>query len=181
MTRPRRNQLLYVGFLFLFGWLGVALPDAAGWALSVSLLAVLAAVGWVGRQLFYARLLMRQRKYVEAAQALQRFEAEQESSGFRRLVGVLIAGRYTPNAVAVAENDLGAIASENGRHDVAKKHFERALALDPLYAIPHVNLALLAASAKDGPAAQAAAEKAKALGFSARGLQRALDAIAARS
>ena len=46
-----------------------SLCDFRIWSVLLGPLAV-AAVGWVGRQLFYARFLMRQRKYVEAAQAV---------------------------------------------------------------------------------------------------------------
>lgn len=180
MSRPRRNLLLYAAALLLLGWLGVALPYWAGWVMTLALLAVLALVSWVGRDLFRGRMLMQQRRHVEAAQALQRFQAQLQASAPRRAVAVLLAGRYTANAVAVAENDLGAIASENGHADVARTHFEQAAALDPGYAIPHVNLALLLAAKKDEAGAAAEAGKARSLGFKSKGLQRALDAALQR-
>jgi tetratricopeptide (TPR) repeat protein len=180
LTRPRRNLLLYAAALLGFGWLGVVLPYWAGWVMTGGLLLVLLLIGWVGRELFRGRMLMQQRRYVEAAQALQRFQTQQQASAPARGVAVLFAGRYTANAVAVAENDLGAIASENGHPDVARRHFEQAVALDPGYAIPHVNLALLLASRHDEAGARAEAEKARDLGFRSKGLQRAVDAALAR-
>ncbi|MFT3839845.1 MAG: hypothetical protein QM723_22855 [Myxococcaceae bacterium] len=175
MNRPRRNLLLYLGFMLLFGWLGVALPYWAGWIMTGALVVVLSLVALVGRELFKARVLMKQRQYVAAAQALQKFQTELKASGPRRLIGALISGRWTFDAVAVAENDLGAIASEAGHSDVARKHFEAAAQLDPGYAIPHVNLALLAASRAEANAAFTAAAKARELGFRSKGLQRAID------
>jgi hypothetical protein len=175
VSRPRRNLLLYLGFIFLFGWLGVALPYWAGWIMTGVLVLALSVVAVVGRELFKARVLMKQREYVGAAQALQKFQAEQRASGLRRMVGAVLAGRYTFDAIAVAENDLGAVASEAGRADVAQKHFEAAAQLDPGYAIPHVNLALLAAGRAEANAAFTAAAKARELGFRSRGLQRAID------
>jgi hypothetical protein len=118
---------------------------------------------------------MKQREYVGASQALKKFQTELKASGARRAVAVLLAGRWTFDAVAVAENDLGAIASEAGRPDVAKQHFETAAALDEGYAIPHVNLALLLASNAEAAGAYAAAQKARELGFRSKNLQRAVE------
>jgi len=176
VTRPRRNLLLYLAFMLVFGWLSVTLPFWAGWILTGLLVAVLVAIAVVGREFFRARVLMRQREYVAAAQALIRFQEQQRSSSARRAVAVLLAGRWTFDAVAVAENDLGAIASENGRIDVARKHFDASAALDPGYAIPHVNLALLLATSKDASGAMAEVARARALGFRVKALQRAVDA-----
>jgi Flp pilus assembly protein TadD len=77
--------------------------------------------------------------------------------------------------MAASRNTLGAIRLEQGRLKDAARAFGTALELDPGYAVPWANRAVLAAMEGDRLAAEEARLKAKALGFAPRLLARVIE------
>ncbi len=75
------------------------------------------------------------------------------------------AGIYTRDVEAMALNNLGAARLELGDLDQVEAPLRQALALDPDYPIPYVNLAHLAALRGDVEAAERASSAAKRLGY----------------
>ncbi|MGV3619248.1 MAG: hypothetical protein ACO1OB_00445 [Archangium sp.] len=71
---------------------------------------------------------------------------------------------------------------EQGRLDDAATHLDAAIALDPLYAVPWANRAVLAAMKGDKIAAIEARDRARALGFGSKTLDAVVqDKLDARS
>lgn len=174
MTRPRRHLALILLFVAAAIFLAPRLPDVALWS-AAAVGGLLIAVCFVaGRHLFRARSLMGQGKWDDAALELAAFEQEQTNTAWRRALAVLFVGTFSSDGVAVARGTLGALRLEQGQLDDAKRHLERALEKDPGYAVPHANLALLAAKQGDAAAAEAHRAKAHALGFRRRAFDQAL-------
>jgi tetratricopeptide (TPR) repeat protein len=67
-------------------------------------------------------------------------ETETSLAIFERTQKTLAEGSTLAQSESVAYNNLGAIASHNGKADEAKKHFEKAVELDPNNAQAHANL-----------------------------------------
>lgn len=174
MTRPRRHLAFIVLFVVAAVAASPRLPDAALWAGAAAGLVLIALSAAVGRHFLRARTLMGQAKWEDAALELAAFEREQAESAWRRTLAVLFVGTFSSNGVAVARGTLGALRLEQGKLDEAKRHLERALEADPGYAVPHANLALLAAKQGDAAAAESHRAKAHALGFRRRAFDRAL-------
>lgn len=165
MTRPRRHLALIVVFVVAALVLSPRLPDAALWA-AAAVGALLLAVSYAaGRHLFAGRALMAKARFDDAALELAAFEQEQSNSAWRRALAFLFVGTFSSDGVAVARNTLGAIRLEQGKLDEAEGHLRRALEQDPGYAVPHANLALVAAARGEPEAAQAHRDRAWALGF----------------
>jgi tetratricopeptide (TPR) repeat protein len=179
MTRPRRHLALILLFVAAAVVVAPRLPDAVLWSAAAAGALLIALCLVAGKHLFRARSLMGQAKWDDAALELAAFEQEQAAGGWRRALAWLFVGTYSSNGVAVARGTLGALRLEQGKLEEAKRHLERALEADPGYAVPHANLALLAAKQGDAAAAETHREKAHALGFRRRSFERALaDALA---
>lgn len=182
MTRPRRHLALILLFVAAAVVVAPRLPDVALWSATAAGALLIAVCFVAGRHLFRARSLMGQAKWDDAALELAAFEQEQAAGGWRRALAVLFVGTFSSNGVAVARGTLGALRLEQGQLDEAKRHLERALEADPGYAVPHANLALLAAKQGDAAGAETHRAKAHALGFRRRSFDQALaDALVAKS
>jgi tetratricopeptide (TPR) repeat protein len=170
--------------LFVVGALAVAprLPDVALWTAAGLGAAIITVSLAAGRHLFRGRWLMKQKRWDDAAVALAAFEREQAQGGWRRALAFLFVGTFSSNGLAVAQATLGAVRLEQGRLDEAEAHLRRALEVDPDYAVPHANLALLAAMRGDAAGAQTHRARAHQLGFRRRSLDAALaKALATKS
>jgi tetratricopeptide (TPR) repeat protein len=183
MSRPRRNLALIVVLAPAVLVAGAKLPLEVSFALSVVGMLGLGFVAWLGRRFFTGRTLLKQGRWDDAALEFAGFEQELTLVAWRARLAFLYVGIYSSDGVAVARSTLGAIRLEQGQLDEARRHCERALTLDPLYAVPVANLALIAA--REGRAEEAAtlAQRAHALGFRRSGFAAALreaQAISAR-
>ncbi len=110
---------------------------------------------------------MRRKQWVDALMAFERFETQLKSPGRRRL-SWLASGIYSFDAAAIARNNCGVVHLENGKLELAEAAFQTALARDPLYAVPHLNLAVVAAKRGNAQAMQQHLDDAKRLGLSNR-------------
>lgn len=181
MTRPTRNRLLAVVLVVVTVVVLRRLPDEATWLVGGAGGAVMALALWVTAPFRKARGLMREKKFDEAATELAAFELSL-ADGWRKWLAGLAVGLYTTNAIAASRNTLGAVRLEQGRLEDATTHFDAAIALDPLYAMPWANRAVLAAMKGDRAAAMEAKDKARTLGFGSKTLDAVLhDKLTARS
>jgi hypothetical protein len=161
MTRPARNRLLLVTLCLAFiatgRWIGVYLGIAV-------LLAALASF-FTAREFFAARSAMRSQRWVDALTGFQRFEA---SSGSRGPLSWLAMSLYSFDPVAIARNMSGVVHLENGKLDLAEAAFKSSLQKDPGYAVPHLNLAVVAARRKDRAAMDVHLAEAARLGLTSK-------------
>ncbi|GMU61995.1 MAG: hypothetical protein AMXMBFR34_37580 [Myxococcaceae bacterium] len=182
MTRPRRNLLLLLLFVVAALVLAPRLPDLALWLAAAAGGLVIVVSVLAGRHLFKGRSLMGQQRWDDAALELAAFEQEQSRGGWRAALAFLFVGTYSSNGLAVARATLGAVRLEQGKLDEAEAHLRRALEADPGYAVPHANLALVAARKRDATAAQTHRARAHALGFRRKAFDAALaEALATKS
>lgn len=100
--------------------------------------------------------------------AQKKFEAGEDSQReWENIIKVLEAEiEHVRRFIAVAHHNLGVIHA--GRHQLAKAKdcFEQAIEIDPEYAVPYYNLAVVYKNLGDLNRAHQLAEKAKELGYS---------------
>jgi Flp pilus assembly protein TadD len=165
MTRPTRNRLLIVAVVVGVLGLGPRLPDPLPWVLLALFAPLFVLTLVVVQPLTRARRALAEQRYEHAAADLAEFESALLTSAWKRRLAGLAVGLYSTNALAVARGTLGAVRLEQGRLDDARTHLERALELDPGYAVPHANLAVLLAQRGDAAGAEVERQKAADLGF----------------
>jgi tetratricopeptide (TPR) repeat protein len=171
VSRTLRRKLGYVSSIALLAaaacgallWLDA--PFGA-WVLTVLVLLLPGRIaGHYFRDLFTGRRLMDARRFAEAISHFERFlERLQARPRLKRLIW-LSAGIYTHDVEAMALNNIGAARLELGQLDQVESPLRRALAVDPDYPLPYVNLARLAVLRGDVDAALAASTAAKRLGY----------------
>jgi len=162
MKRPQRNLFIIMSVLMAVYLIATRLPfPIVAWLLGASLLAI-------GRQ------LTRQRKWQEAAKRYQRFETKLLAAPWRKLAIVLYFGIYTFDGVALARNNVAQSLINLGDLDGAEQWLRRALQRDPMYAVPYLNLGVVAALRGDQARAAREMGKAVQLGFNPQDAQRLL-------
>jgi tetratricopeptide (TPR) repeat protein len=149
MNRTQRYKLTYVAALLGLAGAVVALY---AWTGSIGLLAGLALLmllpgrigGYMLRDLFRSRSLLRASQFAEAEAAGEAFLAQLGREPWRRHFIYAFAGIYTWDAAAMAQNNIGAARMQRGELDRAQASLEAALQRDPDYPLPYVNLAVIA-------------------------------------
>ncbi len=181
MTRPARVRLVVVAVAVLAFVAGPRLPEPLPWVLLGLLAPVLGLALWLVQPLVRARRAHAEQRFEHAAAELAAFEVALTAAPWKRAVAGLAVGLYSANPLAVARGTLGAVRLDEGRLDDAARHLAKALELDPGYAVPHANLAVLHATRGDAAAAEAARARAAALGFAPKQLRAVLaEKLAAR-
>jgi len=133
--------------------------------------------GWLWRDILIGRRKMDAQQYEEAIPYLESFLNKLE---MRPWIGNLIwisPTLYTINAKAMALNNLGACYLELDNRDDAMRHFASALEQDPLYPLPHYNLALIAGIEDATDTMQEHLAKSVLLGYAAGAFDHTLDRI----
>ena len=179
MTRPNRNMLGFAAAVIAIVFGGPHLPPFAVWLFFAAFAAYFIVTVTVGREFFVGRRHTKHKRWEEAAICFVLFEKRLLTSQWRRSMSVVFSGMYTYDGVALARNNLGAVRLDQGRNDEAEAALLRSLERDPLYATPHANLAILAALKGDAPRAKEESEKARALGYRTRGLQKKIRSLLA--
>jgi hypothetical protein len=163
MTRPARNRLLLLLACVLVlasgKWIGVPLAVVVVGAALVSFVA--------SRDFFAARRALKRKQWVDALVGFQRFE-QQLTTPSRRAASWLATSLYSFDAAAIARNLTGVVHLENGKLDLAEAAFLNALQQDPLYAVPHLNLAVVFAKRKDTAAMERHLAEATRLGLGSK-------------
>lgn len=164
MTRPNRNRLVIA--LFWLGSLALAnaLPGNARIAFVVIVIAATAISYSVAADFFAGKRYLRKKQWVEALTAFRTFEDKLTASPGRQKLAWLAWGVYSLDPIAVARNGTGVVHLENGKLELAEAAFFSALARDGSYAVPHVNLAVVAARRKDAAVMEQQLAEAARLG-----------------
>ena len=169
-----RTRLLKIGYLVVLGALALAVVALARHFRSPAVVVAAALVllvpgriqAWLCRDLFRARRLFDRQQPAASLPHSERFLAAVRARPW--LDRALWFGWpiYTVSARAMCFNNIGAAQLELGALVEARRAFEAALALDPAYPIPHVNLAVIGQAQGRHDAAARHAGDAVRLGYS---------------
>src|SRR5262249_3936005 len=129
------------------GFSALSMPGKL-WAL-LGLALVFAVVVILGRETLVGRYHIRQREWRAAIAHLLRFERSLLSGPLPRARTLLYMSIYTLDGVAVVRNNLGFCHLNLRDFDEAERWLNRALERDSGYALPHVNLGVLASMRGD--------------------------------
>jgi tetratricopeptide (TPR) repeat protein len=121
--------------------------------------------GFYYRDFFTGRRLLDGGKFAEAIPYLERFLESIRQHPQRELLLWLSWSVYTPSVVAMALNNIGVARLNLGDVDIAESNFLRALKRDPLYPLPHFNLAIVWELRGDRNNSLKAISKAHQLGY----------------
>ena len=152
----------------------IRLPPQISIWLAGSLAAfALTLVLW-GRDFLIARRHTRRRQWTQAARRYELFEKKLLAAPWPWLTVPLYLGIYTFDGVAVARNNIAQSLISAGDLDGAERCLRSALLRDPLYAVPYINLGVIAAMRRDKKTAEREMLKAIRLGYSPAEAQRQL-------
>ncbi|MCB9603865.1 MAG: hypothetical protein H6720_26390 [Sandaracinus sp.] len=158
--------------------LGVRHP--ASMAVIASAVALWLVVVWLGREFLRGRAAMRRGELDRAIACFERF-LDHLAARPRGLRGLWMSWD-TADPVAMSWNNVGVCHLARLRLDDAEEALGRARDRDARYALPHVNLAIVAQLRGHGDEALVHAAEAKRLGYSGSKLAAALRrAVAAHS
>jgi hypothetical protein len=179
MKRPQRNLTIIMTVLLAVYLLLTRLPGVAALGLLGALVVfVLGAAVW-GRDLLIAHFHSKKKRFAKARERYGRFERKLLGSRWPRLSIVLYPNLYSFDGIALARNCIGQEWVKSEDLDRGVVWLRAALQRDPMYPVPYVNLALIAAKRGDATTARREMTKAVQLGFDPRAahrmLQRALD------
>jgi len=172
MNRTTRYKIAYVVVLIALGTLAYVAIDRFGNGIVGVLLvvAVLLVPGRVQgvyyRELFNGRRLLDHGNAAAAKERFERFLGQLRQRPWIKRLLWLSWSFYTPSVEAMTWNNIACCELEQGRLSKAKELFDTALALDPLYPLPHFNLAVLYELGANTSDAERALEKANSLGYS---------------
>jgi tetratricopeptide (TPR) repeat protein len=180
-----RTTALKIGYCLALGAL-VAVAAFAFWALGGTT-GVLVVVGLLllvpGRiQGFFFRDLFRGRRLLDAGQPQQslvysqRFLDQIRQRPWQKRLLWLSWSIYTTDVAAMALNNIGAAHLELGAWDAAKAALREAIDVDPQYAIPYFNLALIAELEADRQSAEERLAEAAARGYTSSKIDRVVAA-----
>ena len=175
-TRTARHIAIY--YLFVLGValpvLGVALGLSAflgNLAIPIVFLAVILfrphrlILSYFRRDLITALRLLRKKDYAAAKIRLERFIGMMRRAPWLKPLIWLRRATYSGDPEALALINLGLVAMALKEFDVARTHFEEAIALDVGNPLPYYNLGILCIEIAKIHEAVTWFEKAKALGF----------------
>lgn len=169
LTRPTRNIVLVLVVL--------ALPffvEERSFALPLFVVAagLLVFVVAYGRDFFAARSFDRRRLWEEAIRRYEAFEARAAKLRLGRFEVPLFLSIYTYSGVALAKSNMAFCYMNAGDLETAKRLCREALEIDGTYAVPYVNLGIIAALEGDASAAEECLEQGFRLGYRNRGVQK---------
>ena len=171
MKRPQRNLLLFVFILcipLIADKLGV---QKYALVFSSSMVILILVIGLLGKDYFIARYKTKQRDWEGAINRYQKFETFLTRLRIGNFYIPVCYSLYTYNGFALVKNNIAHILMNTQELQGAKQLLLEALELDKLYALPHVNLAVIAAIEGNADEALREADLAKQLGFRGKGLQ----------
>ncbi len=170
MTRPTRNRLLVVVLFAVALAISFVLPLTAQWAFAALAVTLTVLTMTVTSGFREARELLKQGRFDDAALKLAAFEKSLLDAPWKERLAGLSVGLYTGHALAASRNTLGAVRLSQQQLDEALAHFEAAIDLDPAYAIPWANKALVLFKRGDTAGSAAARAEAARLGYAPKTL-----------
>jgi len=180
LKRPQRNLFIIMSVLAMVYLLATRLPREVTLYLGAAVLVVAAVLAVWARDFLVGRYRMRQRRWREAAERYQRFEAKLLAVSWGKLAVVLYLSFYSFDGVAICRNNIGQSLMNMQDLDGAEQWLRRALQRDPLYAVPYLNLGVVAALRGDKERAVREFGRAVQLGFDPQGAQRLFRQVTAR-
>ena len=180
MKRPQRNLFIIMSLMVMIYLLATRLPGIAVLYLGATLLAAVVPFMLWSRDFLIGRYRSRQRRWQEAADRYQKFEAKLLQVRWTGLAAVLFLSLYTFDGVAICRNNIAQSLMNLRELDTAEQWLRRALQRDPLYALPYVNLGVVAAMRGDKERAVREFGRAVQLGYSPEGAQRLFRQTVAR-
>ena len=176
MPRPIRNRVVLLLCLAGAALIGAVVPRSVALALLATVFTLAFISYLVSFNYFSARRAMRKKKWVEALKGLEAYELGL-ATPWKRWLSFLALGTYSLDGVAIARNNVGVVHLENAKLEWAEKAFASALERDPLYAVPHVNLAVAAARRGDGTLMQRHLDEAARLGVRSSRMNKRIAAL----
>jgi tetratricopeptide (TPR) repeat protein len=180
IKRPQRNLFIIMSVMMMAYLLGTRLPGEVTLYLGAAVLAVAAVMVIWGRDFLVGRYRTRQRRWQEAAERYQKFEAKLLAVPLGKLAVVLYLSLYSFDGVAICRNNIAQSLMNMQDLDGAEQWLRRALQRDPLYALPYLNLGVVAAMRGDKERAAREFGRAVQLGFDPEGAQRLFRQVTAR-
>lgn len=172
MKRPQRNLFIIMSVMVMAYLLAIRLPGEIALYLGAAALIVLAVLAIWARDWLMGRYRMRQRRWQEAVERYQSFEAKLLSVPWGKLAVVLYLSLYSFDGVAICRNSIAQSLINMQDLDGAEQWLRRALQRDPLYAVPYLNLGVVAAMRGNKERAAREFGRAVQLGFDPQGAQR---------
>jgi tetratricopeptide (TPR) repeat protein len=181
MKRTQRNLLIILSVIAATWILLRQLPlVVALWTLGAIMLIALILI-LLARDFFIGRYRARKREWQKALDRYQRFEHKLLTKRWTAVLTPLYFGIYTFDGVALARNNIGQALMNLGRLAEAEQWLRAALQRDPLYAIPYINLGIVAGMHGNEAVARRELRRAVELGYSPVGAQQVMRRILARS
>lgn len=183
MTRTSQRKIQYIVAIAVVGaiiYLATRLLDlgTSGVLMVVFLLVVPGRLhGFLWRQLYRGRRLQQSGALDPAVKEYRAFLVRLERHRWLRRVWWLAWATYTRDPKAMTLNNLGGCLVDLGNLDEAEGCLREAIVIDPLYPVPHANLAELYAKRGDHVAAVAEASRAKELGLTGGIVDRILQGV----
>lgn len=171
MTRTTALKLGYIAVFLLLTAMAAAGYFWSGQSGLVLIIIVLILLlpgrvqGIYFRDFFTGRRLMNLGRAEESIPEFERFLATLDEHPRRGWALWLSWSMYTVSAKAMTLNNLAASYLELGDQVNARRYIEQSLAIDPLYPIPYINLAVLEELKGNHELVGQAIEKSEALGY----------------
>ena len=184
MTRVTRYKLGYLGAIAVLGSAVAIFVISTGQQTSImlALIAMLLIPGRIQRVLFkdfyHGRRLLGAGRYAEAIESCERFLRSLHAQPWRKQLVWLSYPVYTSSIEAMALNNLAAAQLWLGRLPEASATLRKAIALDPLYAHPYFNMAVLHAMQGERAEAELSSMQALKLGYAGGTFEAVIQAAA---
>ena len=172
MKRPQRNILLLV--ITVLGYFAVNdhLSSTVKLSLGIALIVFGVLIAILCKDFLIARSRTKKQDWEGAIEHYNKFERSIKSHQQRGINLPIFMSLYTFDGIALTNNNRAQCYMNVHRNQDAKNDLECAVTLDNLYAIPHINLAILAAQKGDESSAKKELEMAQALGYKSEGAQK---------
>jgi tetratricopeptide (TPR) repeat protein len=174
MKRPQRYLFIIMTVMVAGYLLLTRLPGEASLSLLGILIIFFIVVAILARDWFIARRHAKRNQWAQAITHYQRLEKKLLTARWHRLTVALFPSIYSLDSVAIVRNTIAQCFLQAEDLEQAVSWLRSALQRDPLYAVPYVNLALIAAIRKDETNARREMTRAVQLGFNPLTAQRIL-------
>ena len=180
MKRPQRNILLLVTTVFGYFLIDDHLSSNVKLSLGIALIVFGVLLAILCKDFLIARSRTKKHDWEGAIEHYNKFEMSIKSHQQRGINLPIFMSLYTFDGIALTNNNRAQCYMNVHRNQDAKNDLEFAVSLDKLYAIPHINLAILAAQKGDEPGAKKELELAQELGYKAKGAQKLIRSYLAK-
>jgi tetratricopeptide (TPR) repeat protein len=171
MQRPQRNlmALLIIGAALILSI--YFMPPLVQFSVVLLLVAILTFLIVISKDFLIARVKGAQLDWTGAIKYYDKFERQLKEYRRRRMTFPFFMSIYTCEGLALTYNNRGQCYMNLRRFADAEHDLNQAVKLDLRYAIPHANLAIMAAMQGDESVARYELDQAQSLGYKVNGLQ----------